>query len=88
MKRDAVERKDGLDKIVEPDGLDERCPMIIYLCLATLGNSLAEGLGEGLVDTIRPTADATSPLLYAFSLLRSAFDLSFEVTDIRCSSAI
>ena len=62
--------------------------MVIYLCLASLGNPLTERLGESLVNTICPATKASGLLLYAFSLLRSAFDLSFEVTDIRCSSSI
>ncbi len=88
VERDTVKCKDGLDKIVEADGFDERCTVVVDFGFTSFGNLLTKRLCEGLVDTIRPTAGTASPQLYAFILLRSAFDFSFEVVAIRCSSAI
>ena len=85
---DAVKGKDGLHEVVETDGLDERFPVIVYFGFSPFGNLFAEGLRQSLVDAVRPVPRAAGPLLYAFSLLRSAFDLPFEVVAIRCNSAI
>lgn len=62
--------------------------MVVDLGFAAFGNLFTERAGKGFIDTIRPTARVLSPLLYTFSLLRSTFDLSFEVVAIRCNSAI
>ena len=62
--------------------------MVIDFGLASFGNLLTKRMGEGFINAFRPTARMSCPLFYAFSLLRSTFDLSFEVVAIRCSSAI
>ena len=62
--------------------------MVIDLCLTSFCDLFAESLRQGFVNAVRPTGNTTSPLFYAFSLLRSAFDFSFEIVAIRCSSAI
>ena len=55
--------------------------MIIYLCLTTFGNLLAEIPVKRFIYTLRPTPYSLGPSLYGCFLLRSALALSFEVAE-------
>lgn len=88
VERDAVKCQNRLNKIVKTYRFDQSCPVVVNFSLTALGNLLTERTGKGFVDTICPAPHSACPLFYAFSLLRSAFELSFEVVAIRCNSAI
>ena len=81
MKCYAVKGKDGLDKIIEPDRLNQRRTMIIDLSLATLCNLFAKNLGQLFIYAISPYSDSFCPLFnYAF-LLRSKLAISLVVAE-------
>ncbi len=73
---------------IEPDGFHQRGTVVINHRFPTFGNLVAQHPRQRIVDTLRPTAYDTSPPFYAFSLLRSALEFSFEIIAIRCSVSI
>ena len=77
-----------MDKIIESDGFDKGGAMVIDFGFTALGYLFAKRMGKRLIDAVCPAIGDASPTLYAFSLLRSALELSFEIVAIRCSSAI
>lgn len=85
---DAVECEDRLDKIIESDGFDKGGAMVIDFGFTALSYLFAKRMGKRLVYAVCPAIGEASPTLYAFSLLRSALEFSFEIVAIRCSSAI
>ena len=77
----SVEGKDGLDKIIEANRLNQRRTMIINFSFTTLGNLFAKHFGQLLIYAFSPYSYRLSPLLdYAF-LLRSKLALSLVVAE-------
>ena len=81
MKCNAVKGKDGQDKIIEANGLNQRRAMIVNLSLATLCNLFAKNLGQLFIYTISPYSDGFCPSFNYTFLLRSKLALSLVVAE-------
>ena len=77
----AVEGKNGLNKIIEANGFNQRRSMIINFSFTTLGNLFAKNFGQLFIYAISPYSNCFCPLFNYTFLLRSKLALSLVVAE-------